>query len=709
MKENTPLYYGKVVFVNTDDSDAKADAKLLGKPGKPGIFVNGGIPDWADGFNRYDNIKADDRSAKDEFTPMILEIPEPIDLSKAKIRFTYSDSDPAQKLIKSGTGATAQDPIVYKSPSDLTGSFRIWLKNASEARNYHSVLAKKPGDYVPSHAGEKLAEYTDLSKLGFSEKKRAIPLYLEAIKPLGYHTPETIKVELDPDGDGPAEYISMDIVKASIPKVDLKWEEMTDATGKVISPLTPNDHPDAPQGAKGLKIFPGKTSPKDTIRNVVRLRARVTPALKGLKVFFKVFDVDDPSDSTVIDPNGDEGDDNFGSPKTGGLYAEDNGLTDNKGDATAVFATTMQPGDNFRAVATVINDTTGDYDNAKVLAMDPKNEPVTQTLTVWRRIYYELDRMKRPRFLENCCWSSFGIILNAGKYDWTIAFLASKVQGYFDFFDVERFKEGYVLISTDTEKVFGLILESYKRGSYFYLHVRIPFHTAISKDFFSKPHTYAWGDDDISDQLDKIWPTPSKLTRNILIKRSFGDVGYTLPKRFFNVAPFKKAYIVFQHNEEWDDRLKFIPNATGRLYSAFSNIFQEALKHKSSKNEMNFWALQLCVGFQPRVYSGWFNEYNEDADPDDGEGILYGLTQSYYDNIVYYFKETVRERVVKSNDGLETRYFPHELGHACDLPHYKLGNYLMNPKPTENGGDEFSEYSINKLRNMLKPHSTEEE
>ena len=40
------------------------------------------------------------------------------------------------------------------------------------------------------------------------------------------------------------------------------------------------------------------------------------------------------------------------------------------GDATAIFTTTMHPGDNFRAIATVINDTTGDYNNAQVLAME---------------------------------------------------------------------------------------------------------------------------------------------------------------------------------------------------------------------------------------------------------------------------------------------------------------------------------------------------
>ena len=88
---------------------------------------------------------------------------------------------------------------------------------------------------------------------------------------------------------------------------------------------------------------------------------------------------------------------------------------------------------------------------------------------------------------------------------------------------------------------------------------------------------------------------------------------------------------------------------------------------------------------------------------DTNEGVLYGLTHSYYDNTVYYFKETIRERFMKADNA--GRYFPHELGHACHLPHYDTGHFLMNTMPAVRGGDSFSEYSIKQIRKMPKPHT----
>ncbi len=197
---------GKIIGVNTDDSDADADAKLLGKPGKPGIFVNGGIPDWADGFNRYENTDADIKSAKDKFVPMVVRIHKSVDLSKAKLRFVYDDSNPAQEL-RDGEG-NEQKPFVYKSPADLDGSLRIWLKDAKVARNYHSAMdSSKPGDYVPScdsSKTKKLVEYKNLDKIfNFNlvgEFNEAI-IYVEALKP-SKKKPYVVRVELDPDGDG---------------------------------------------------------------------------------------------------------------------------------------------------------------------------------------------------------------------------------------------------------------------------------------------------------------------------------------------------------------------------------------------------------------------------------------------------------------------------------------------------------------------------
>ncbi|NLW50288.1 MAG: hypothetical protein GXY85_05515, partial [Candidatus Brocadiaceae bacterium] len=132
---NDPDKPGKVCAPNTGDADAD------------------GIPDFADGFD-WDGTpeNADDASVGDQFIPIVLEIGWGVDLSEARVRLGYSDSNPAG-VTYGGT------PPVYALPAG-SGDLRIWTKNAGEARDARSVAAG--GHYVPSGS-------YDPSDLGFGE------------------------------------------------------------------------------------------------------------------------------------------------------------------------------------------------------------------------------------------------------------------------------------------------------------------------------------------------------------------------------------------------------------------------------------------------------------------------------------------------------------------------------------------------------------
>ena len=220
------------------------------------------------------------------------------------------------------------------------------------------------------------------------------------------------------------------------------WQTLGDNT-----PLDQNPGND-PQGqdngtAIGLRIFPGKQTPTDPVpelRRQVGVVAEIAPPLEHFPLKFCSYDVDDPSSNTApVDleqtqwPQT-ENDDNRsqpGFPKRGKFV--DSGAqtteaeTDNVGMATTVFEVTLQPGDNFRVVATgkdndlaAVAPKPDDRDaqndpQARVFLREMEGgqvvgegEPVlddettlavvkaTPVLTVWRKLHVEVDSMGQP-------------------------------------------------------------------------------------------------------------------------------------------------------------------------------------------------------------------------------------------------------------------------------------------------------------------------
>jgi hypothetical protein len=173
-----------------------------------------------------------------------------------------------------------------------------------------------------------------------------------------------------------------------------------------------------PNSGGGQRIFPDKDDPNVSIdpysHATVQVKAFVTPAKQGVKVYFKKYDLDDPSANMLPlddDTGTNTGNDNRGNRGTlqqSGTLSAVSALTDASGIATVNFTTTMQPGDNFAVAAstnntylgTVTIDGTNLKDNANTqipttlaCSSSAVNACRTDMLTVWRRLHIEVDSM----------------------------------------------------------------------------------------------------------------------------------------------------------------------------------------------------------------------------------------------------------------------------------------------------------------------------
>ncbi len=182
--------------------------------------------------------------------------------------------------------------------------------------------------------------------------------------------------------------------------------------------------------SNGQRIFPDFKDPSDTeIRHKLEVIVKTSPALVGKTVYVKSFDVDDttsetedkdnePTSSTyghvIIDTNGKAGDDNLtdylGTLKSGHFWTgtewgsdTTTGIVDANGEAKFIFRVGMQPGNNYRVAASVIDDSmyagvqVADPGAAKYLGPELSKTggaPVTPLLTVWRKLWVENDSME---------------------------------------------------------------------------------------------------------------------------------------------------------------------------------------------------------------------------------------------------------------------------------------------------------------------------
>lgn len=202
-----------------------------------------------------------------------------------------------------------------------------------------------------------------------------------------------------------------------------------------------------PNAGGGLRIFPDKKTPNETVdRRRIRVKAQYSQMTAGIRIYFRNFDVDDPSaDTAPIDANDTPtlktGNDNNGNvdgtsaTRAGVLHVPPSGQpnpyncqafsnanasgvsceTDSNGVAVVEYTLTMQPGDNFAIVASpdeayvssLLHTTDGinlkDATNIEIpvttttdnacASNDGNKACRSDMLSVWRRLHIEVDSM----------------------------------------------------------------------------------------------------------------------------------------------------------------------------------------------------------------------------------------------------------------------------------------------------------------------------
>ena len=218
--------------------------------------------------------------------------------------------------------------------------------------------------------------------------------------------------------EGSNEQINVDLLP-----VEVSWKAI-DGFDNVDDHIDPWTKP-----IYGKRIFPDFKNPDDTeIRHKLEVIVKTSPALFGKAVFVKAFDVDDStSESFDVDENGTApvidtigipgaGDDNLpdylNTPKDGQFWTGSawggqtaQGTVDANGETKFIFRVGMQPGSNYRVVASVNDEAmyagvqTSNPAAAKYLGPEANQTGGTAAsplLTVWRRLWVENDSMKAP-------------------------------------------------------------------------------------------------------------------------------------------------------------------------------------------------------------------------------------------------------------------------------------------------------------------------
>jgi hypothetical protein len=204
--------------------------------------------------------------------------------------------------------------------------------------------------------------------------------------------------------------------RAGIESVEVNWKPIL-GYDNVSAHTDPWNLP-----ISGSRIFPDFKNPLDTVlRHKLELVVKTSASLAGKTVFVKAFDVDDSTSEAfdtadgpaVIDINGKSGNDNLpdylgtnqsGQFWTGTAWGGDSaqGIVAANGETKFIFRVGMQPGNNYRVVASVVDQslitgvqvttsTAGKY-LGPALAQNA-GAPASPLLTVWRKLWVENDSM----------------------------------------------------------------------------------------------------------------------------------------------------------------------------------------------------------------------------------------------------------------------------------------------------------------------------
>jgi len=208
---------------------------------------------------------------------------------------------------------------------------------------------------------------------------------------VGFEEPGEYDVKVKEINSGDMDQIAVNVIELEVDWID-------PASDSILS--DPNCHPSDNGEERGVRYFPGATTPGGIWNDTLTVRVSVGPAEEGQMVFLRVFDPDNPStDGDVVD-DGPSGRDNKDTLQRGRLVDE-SGPTDASGVFETTFKVSHQPGDNYRVAVTLFDatelDKLRDGTSPNVHACDSQQPMffgrLSRLLTVWRRLNIEVDSM----------------------------------------------------------------------------------------------------------------------------------------------------------------------------------------------------------------------------------------------------------------------------------------------------------------------------
>lgn len=466
----------------------------------------------------------------------------------------------------------------------------------------------------------------------------------------------------------------------------------------------------------GRRILPDKLSPGDPEplkRRQVDLVAEVKPAVEDVDVFFKVFDVDDPFDQlnaampnvAVIDPtNPTNGPDNRPIGEAPVTLLEDK--TDDNGIARRAFTVSMQPGNNYRASASLIQGALSQNTLQNGQTLNPQQQadavsakfpsspgswegyelPVvwSEMLTVWRKLHVETDTMVRPTFAQNTYGMNWASPLPGGAPDR----VQISVEDTFAFATADgQFNEGWVTLTGSAGTATGHIFAYTSSAGWDEMIVTISAANGIGGQkglagLAGMPSgTAVVSDDDLQEELtfkNGIWGCNDAFAvGHILAPPDLSALelryspAYILPLHDMAVSAVGGLVTFVQHFDESDDDGKA--------------LWDQALPARGLPvSTQDYWTVMVITAFQA--------ETSEDADPDaeqqtngintHGDGATASYIGPQYTGVCAVFAAATRGE----SDVPERYTVAHEIGHTLGLPHTNSGLMIArdpNEAPSE--------------------------
>lgn len=211
-----PTFSVAVIKVDASTGVPEADEDVAGDPARPGkiIMVNSGDADH-DGIPNYADFAATNGAGFGTEVPLSLQIPYAEGRTNFRVKFTYPESDPAAITVTANT------------PTLPAGKFRLWRPHAANSRLTASAPA---GDYL------KPGQTYSIQDLGFTDNTvTGVVFYAEAVQVSSAPADIRLKIEIDPDGNGPMSFLEADAVRFTALDVNLMEATGESSTAKRVA------------------------------------------------------------------------------------------------------------------------------------------------------------------------------------------------------------------------------------------------------------------------------------------------------------------------------------------------------------------------------------------------------------------------------------------------------------------------------------------